>query len=223
MFDNIQLFTKTDNKVQEPNNSWTANTTIHCSFDLNLGFGTEKEIWDTGNSVKLKQLINFFVDLNSFVTNSQKNELLFNLKNNDLTYSVIWIKSENQAISAKVTRQYYNSTKFILQKAFVPMEIIDFSRQFFITVISKLAKDTNNEVTSTIGELFYRRQGYKNFEFKIGQKVKTKIGQNVKTERQGIVAYKWYHDKDKTTMYQFLVDNKILDKRYLPMDLKLIE
>ncbi|MBK8052181.1 MAG: hypothetical protein IPK35_02570 [Saprospiraceae bacterium] len=146
MFDNIQLFTKTDNKVQEPNNSWTAHTTIHCSFDLNLGFGTDKEIWDTNNSVKLRQLINFLVDLNSFVTDSQKNELLFNLKNNDLTYNIIWTKSENQAISAKVTRQYYNSTKFILQKAFVPMEIIDFARQFLITVISKLAKDTNNEI-----------------------------------------------------------------------------
>ncbi len=223
MFDNIQLFTKTDNKVQEPNNSWTAHTTIHCSFDLNLGFGTEKEVWDIGNSIKLRYLISFFTDLNSFVTDSKKNELLFNLKNNDLTYNIIWTKTDKQAISAKVTRQYYHSTKFILQKVFVPMEIIDFSRQFFITVMSKLAKDTNNEVTSTIGELFYSRQDNTNFEFKIGQKVKTIIGQNVKTERQGIVANKWYHDKDKTTMYQLLVDNKILDKRYLPMDLKLIE
>jgi hypothetical protein len=193
------------------------------TLDLNLGFGTDKKKWDTGNSIKLRQLISFLVDLNSFVADSQKNELLFSLKNNDFTYNIIWTKSENDGISAKVTRQYYNSTKFILQKAFVPMEIIDFTRQFFITVISKLAKDTNNEVTSTIGELFYHRQGDMNFEFKIGQKVKTIIGQNVKTERQGIVAYKWYHDKDKTTMYQLLVDNKVLDKRYLPMDLKLIE
>lgn len=223
MFDNIQLFTKTDNKVQEPDKSWTAQTTIHCSFELNLGFGTNKEVWDTGNSIKLRQLIFFLVDLNSFITDSQKSELLFSLKNNDFSYNIIWIKSENQAILAKVTQQYYNSTKFILQKAFVPMEIIDFSRQFFITVMSKLAKDTNNEVTSTIGELFYSRQGDTNFEFKIGQKVKTIIGQNVKTERQGIVANKCYHDKDKTTMYQLLVDRKILDKRYLPMDLKLIE
>jgi hypothetical protein len=223
MFDNITLFTKTDNKIQEPNKSWTENTTIHCSFELNLGFGTDKIVWETGASIKLRQLINYFVDLNSFISDNQKNELLFSLKNNDFIYNIIWTKIENQVFSAKVTRQYYNSTKFILQKAFVPMEIIDFTSQFFITVISKLAKDTNNEVTSTIGELFSYKTGRLNFEFKIGQKVVTVIGQNVKTKRIGIVANKLYHNNDKINMYQLLIDGKIMDKRYLPSDLQIIE
>ncbi len=220
MFDNIKLFSKKENKVKEPDKNWTKQTVIHCSFELNLGFGTEKVIWDTGNSIKVKQLINYFVELNKFVLSFDKNEFTFNLKNNDNLYIFSWGPNNTRV---KVSRQYYNSTVLIMEKWLSPMEIVNFTSSFFISIISILSKETNNEVSSYIGELFYARYSHLEFEFKIGQKVETILGENVKTKRTGIIAHKFYHDKDKMTMYQLLIDGKILDKRYLPTDLKLIE
>lgn len=221
MFDNIRLFSKQDNKVQEPSRSWTVQTTIHCSFELNLGFGTDKLYWGTGNSIKLKQLIGFLIDLNKFVLSSDTNEYTFSLKHNDNNYIFNWEASNKSTVN--IFRQYHNSSTFIMRKSFNAMEIINFTKAFFIDTVSILSKETNNEVTASIGELFFYRHGSVEFEFKIGQKVETIIGQNVKTERQGIIADKLYHDKDKTTMYQILIGNTILKKRYLPTDLKLIE
>lgn len=220
MFDNIKLFTKTDNKVQEPNSSWTAHTTIHCSFELNLGFGTENVIWDTGNSIKLKQLINYFVELNKFVLSFDKNEFTFCLKNNEFNYMFNWGPNNTRI---KVSRQYYDTTELIMEKWFSPMDIINLSKYFFINIISILSNETNNEVCSCIGELFYERYSHLEFEFKIGQKVETILGENVKTKRTGIIAHKFYHEKEKTTMYQLLIGKQILDKRYLPTNLRLIE
>jgi hypothetical protein len=221
MFDNIKLFSKKDNKVQEPNCSWTEQTVIHCSFELNLGFGTDKLIWDIGNSIKLKKLIGVLTDLNKFVVNSDTNEYTFSLKNNDNYYIFNWETDEKPTVN--VFRQYYESKTFLMKKSFNLMDITNFTKLFFIDIINILSNETNNEVTTNIGELFHDRHNSTEFEFKIGQKVETVVGLNVKTERKGIIANKWYHDKEKTTMYQLLIDNQILDKRYLPTDLKLIE
>lgn len=223
MFDQIQLFTKTGNKVQEPDPSWTDKTTIHCSLDLNLGFGTEKVVWGKGNSLKLKKLISYFVELSRFTTSFDPSEISFEFRNNDAAYVFTWTKEENAGILVKVHQKRYNSTKFILQKTFNRIQILEFKSEFIITVVGILSEKTNNEVATAIGELFFDSQSQIRYEFSIGQRVKTIVGQNVKTERTGVVISKAYHQKDQTTMYRLLINGKIAAKRYFPVDLKRIE
>ncbi|MNY18194.1 hypothetical protein D3C86_1515580 [compost metagenome] len=92
-----------------------------------------------------------------------------------------------------------------------------------MTVIGILSEKTNNEVSVAVGELFFEKHSNMNYEFRIGQRVQTIIGQNVKTERIGAVIDKSYHDKDQTTIYRLLIDGKISAKRYFPADLKLTD
>lgn len=217
MFDNIRLFTKANNRVQEPSSSWTSKTTIHCAFDLNLGFGSDKAVWHTGNSVKLRKLIGFYLQVNKLIDNKEA-EYQFELKNNDFVYVFNWTNS-----NVKVYRQSCGTSHLILEKKFSYSEVIRFTKQFFTTIMKILSTYTNNEVASSIGELFFKRHNDRPYEFKIGHKVETIIGANVKTSRWGVIIDKWYHSKDKTTMYQLLVGDTILVKRYLPSDLKLIE
>jgi hypothetical protein len=223
MFDNIRLFTKPNNKIEEANNSWTTKTRIHCSFELNLGFGTDKVVWEEGNSIKLQRLINFHTGLKKLITNSTQKEFSFEIKKNDVIYLFNWTLEEDYRIRLRIDEQYYNSTKFILEKKFYNSEIYAFSHKFLITVVSILSKNTNNEVASFVGESFFKNHPVVNSEFKIGQKVKTIIGANVKTERTGIVINKYFHSKGRTNMYELLVDGKTLVKRYLPEDLIVIE
>ena len=94
MFDNLILFSKTNNSVEEPNSSWTSRTTIHCVFELNLGFGTKKEIWIYGNSVKLIQLVDNLKQLRNWITYSTDQNFTFEIKKNETIFRFEWTKNE---------------------------------------------------------------------------------------------------------------------------------
>ena len=219
MFDNIQLFTKRDNIIEEPNSSWTAKTNIHCTLDLNLGFGMEKEVWTHGNSVRLIHIIDFHKQLRNWII-SPKEYLVLEITNDSKIFVFEW--TQNDTFGFKVSlgvRSKYNKPAIpLLEKYFGLLKIIEFQESFFFNLLTILSEQTNDDLSIFWGELFFDKNNNAKYEFNIGQRVKTITGDNVKTERIGIVVNKSYHDKNKTTMYQILTDGKKLDKRYLPTD-----
>jgi hypothetical protein len=87
--------------------------------------------------------------------------------------------------------------------------------------MSVLTTSTKPEVCVKVGEEFWGL-AQESFEFKIGQRVRTILGQNVKTPRVGFIVNRFRHDKEKTNIYQLLIDGRILNKRYLPEELESI-
>lgn len=87
--------------------------------------------------------------------------------------------------------------------------------------MSMLTQKTNENACIAVGEMFSNKQEQINYEFKIGQKVRTKIGRNVKTIRDGYIIHRFYHDKEKMTMYQILENGKRLEKRYYASDFEI--
>lgn len=220
MFDNIILFSKTNNEVQEPNPSWTSRTTIHCVFELNLGFGTKKETWTYGNSVKLIQLAGNLKQLRNWTTYSTNKEFTFEIKNNETIFRFEWTKNKPFGFKVSLKKESYNNSYLLLEKSFGHLQILEFCDIFFLNVLEILSSFTNNEVSIYFGEFIFDRNNSLKYEFKIGQRVRTILGQNVKTERVGIVVNRFFHEKDKSTIYQIMEKGKKLDKRYYPMDLK---
>jgi hypothetical protein len=220
MFDDIILFSKTNNAVQEPNPSWTSQTTIHCAFKLDLGFGTKKEVWSYGNSVKLIQLADYLKKLRNWTIYSTDQDYNFEIKNNETNFRFEWTKNGTFGFKVSLKKESYNKSYLLLEKHFGRLQILEFCEVFFLTIIEILSSFTNNEVSTFIGEFIFDMNNSIEYEFKIGQRVRTILGQNVKTERVGTVISKSFHDKDKSTIFQIMVDGKKLDKRYYPTDLK---
>ncbi len=84
-----------------------------------------------------------------------------------------------------------------------------------------LTNSTSSEVCTHIGEQFFDNKNLETFEFRIGQRVKTILGQNVRTQKHGFIINRFKHEKENTNIYQILVDGKTLDKRYFPNELEI--
>ncbi|MBW8683854.1 hypothetical protein [Chitinophaga rhizophila] len=93
------------------------------------------------------------------------------------------------------------------------------AHHFFLQIMQILTQYTSAEVCTYYGEMMGLGQGIPPFEFKVGERVTTVPGKNVKTQRTGYIITRSYHMNDKTNLYYLMVDGKILVKRYLPADL----
>jgi len=220
MFEKIELFTKRDNIVELPNENWTTKTKIHCTCELNLGFG-DKVIWTYGNSIKLTKMIEFYNKLAyfSWFPSEIETSFIYEFVHNDWRYIFDCIKNRDN-ISYVLKRRYYNSERALLQKK--QLNEHSLRRGFFIEVMKILTSSTNNEVCTKIGELFFRINGYPhNYELKIGQKVRTVVGQNIKTERIGYIINRFHHDKEGTNMYLIMENDKLITTRYRPNEIEI--
>lgn len=213
MFENIKLISKRDNKVQGPNLNWRKPSNIHCVCELNLGLG-EKIVWTNGNAIRLTQLIEFYRNINHAIRKQDKNIYEYSFRHNDLNV-IISYTSEMYFI---VRYKFWRTERVVLEKR-INCNIIN---DFYIQIMGILIENTTCELCKHVGKLFFLGQETSHeYEFEIGEKVKTIIGNRVKTYREGIIVNRFYHNVQKINMYQLLTnDKKLINWYYYPNNLK---
>ncbi|MDR2951518.1 MAG: hypothetical protein LBV71_20200 [Prevotella sp.] len=219
MFDNIELFTKRNNIAVPPDRDLTTKSVIHCTCELSTGFGSKNIKWTYGNSIKLTKMIEFYNKLYFFETHSSVEEFEYQFAHNDFFYIFSCYRRDRDLLYALKMR-YYDRERVLLEK-----KNVYWRNEFYIHIMKKLTSCTNNDVSTKIGELFFKiRNDYPHdYEYKIGQKVKTLLSENIKTKRTGYVINRFYHDKRKTRLYQIMEDGTLLNTWYRPDELEKID
>ncbi|MBO9203331.1 MULTISPECIES: hypothetical protein [Niastella] len=211
MFENIRLFTKRDNKISDPNPSWDTQSRIHCSCELNTGLGN-KLIWTPGNTIPLHNLIEFYNGwYDASVTVNGNFQYAFS--NGGATITILY-NTGNVIIRYK----HHNIDDEVLRKGvWAP----NYKDEFYCKVMSILTQHTNTALCMKVGQLFFKKNNHEH-QFEIGQRVKTILNNNVKTERVGYILHRGYHFNDSTNLYFLMINGEKYSKRYLPADLEKI-
>lgn len=218
MFENIRLITKKNNKICDPGPSWTAKSKIHCCCELNFGLG-EKFTWTPHHSIPLTRLIDFYNELIKSISGPLGKEYQYSFANNHCTIVVLWSTADRSNFDFTFRWRYYNYDNEVFRKRISFASFYSYNRSLFFTVMHVLIKSASEEACVRAGELFYKPDGHP-YEFKLGQKVKT--GAHVKKERVGHIIRRFYHKKRETNMYQLLVNDKTIERWFLPNDLEKI-
>jgi hypothetical protein len=218
MFDQIRLITKSNNQVEEPNSAWTLNTTIYCTCELGLGLGDKPIVWTNGNALPLSRLIEFYRSLSTFMFSSNDVHY-FEFQYSQKSVLFEYIK-EDSLIRVKLMYKEDERTTLLLEK-YYPIELADkWKEAFYLKIIPVLIEKTNSDLCTKVNRQFYNDEEGVAYEFQVGQKVTTRPGENVTTQRTGYILKRFYHYKQKTTMYQLLYEGKKLEKRYRAADLE---
>ncbi len=220
MFDNIKLLTKRDNKITEPNTTWDIKSKIHCSCELHLGLGA-KYIWTDSNSIPFSKLLHFYTVLANSVRNPNKSNNQYSFKNNHITLTFDWVIDNSNNIELSLRHTQNKIDEIVLKKTLWNGTFYSYRNNFYMTVMTILINQTNQAMCIHVGKQFFRETDNSTYEFQIGQRVKTVLGENVKTPRNGHIIDRFRHYEYKTNMYLLMVDGKVLVKRYLPSDLEL--
>jgi hypothetical protein len=220
MFTEIKLITKRDNIIQEPDSDWNSNSKIFCACCLEIGFG-DKITWSEGNAIRLSSLIEFYKKLANSVTNPNDEFNEYEFLHDKSSFLFEWTKIHSTTFKVTLKEKYFDSVTTLIDKYYWAGNLHGYRDTFFLYIMSILTQKTNENVCIAVGEMFFDKQEQINYEFKIGQKVRTKIGSNVKTIREGYIINRFYHDKEKVTMYQILENGKKLEKRYYESDFEI--
>lgn len=220
MFENIRLITKRFNKVCDAGPLWYKRSRIHCCCELNFGMG-EKVVWTEHNSIPLYKLIAFFDFAVESVTVPGNKEYQYSLVNNNVTILISWTRAEGSEYTFTFRHKQYKFEREVLRKTVSGGSVWAWRQQLYMAVMKILTQHVRTEICVRTGDLFCK-QDHHPYEFKLGQKVKTISGPNVRTARTGFVIRRFYHLNDKTNMYQLLVNGKEVERRYLPGDLEKI-
>lgn len=220
MFTEIKLITKRDNIIQEPASDWDSKSKIYCACSLEIGFG-DKITWSEGNAIRFSSLVEFYKKLADSVTNPNDEYYEFEFHYDNYSFLFEWTSIHPNTFKVTLKKKYFNSVTTLLDKYYWAGNLHGYRDIFFLYIMSKLTQKTNENVCIAVGEMFFDKQEQVDYEFKIGQKVRTKIGRNVKTIREGYIINRFYHDKEKMTMYQILENGKKLEKRYYASDLEI--
>jgi hypothetical protein len=217
MFSEIKLITKRDNKIQELTSDWDSNSKIYCACSLEIGFG-DKITWSEGNAIRFSSLIEFYKKLADSVTNPNDEFYEYEFLQDQSSFLIEWTRIHSTTFKVTLKKKYFDSVTTLIDKYFWAGNLHGYRDTFFMNIMSILTQKTNENVCIAVGEMFFEKQEQINYELKIGQKVRTRIGRNVKTIREGYIINRFYHDKEKTTMYQILENEKKLEKRYYASD-----
>ncbi|MBD2768659.1 hypothetical protein IC235_12255 [Hymenobacter sp. BT664] len=220
MFTEIRLITKRGNIVQEPNPDWSSKSRIHCACCLEIGFG-DKIIWLKGNTIRLSSLIDFYNKLAQSVTNPDNDFHKYEFYHNDGNIAFEWARIGSTTFKFTVKIRHFSDSKILIDKYYWSGHLYDYRHAFFLYIMSILTQRTNEAVCIAIGETFSEKQEQNNYEFKIGQKIKIKAGGNVKTIREGYIINRFFHHREKRSMYQILENGKKLKKRCYASDFEI--
>lgn len=215
MFEHVSLIIKRDNKPTPPDYTWTPESHIHCNCTLDYGLG-QKTIWAGTQSIPLTKLIHFYKKLTAGQYKPDDNEYSF--RHGDMIVLISWGIQDNDKVLLTIKETRWNSTTVKLERMLQTYELYAFVNSFFMSVLKILLKHTTEDVCTHYGELFF---GGKTFgAFKIGQRVETIVGGNVKTYRNGHIIRRDYHDKMKSHVYFLLVNEKPCTRWYMENELK---
>jgi hypothetical protein len=220
MFQHITLFSKRNNIISAPGPHWTPEIRIYCTCDLDIGFGSILR-WTHHNPIKLTAMISFYKQLSRPRYGIDETPYSFAF---DSSITVKW--RDTPGYNTHVQVYAWSNTlggrkeELLIEKVISYGIIHNYGVTFFNTVMRALTMANADEMSVFFAELINRGKNLPPAEFKIGQRVSTIIGPNVKTLRTGYVISYFYHYKDNTNMYFLMVDGEVQNKRYLPGDLR---
>lgn len=223
MFQNITLFAKRHNILSHPGPHWTIKTRIYCTAELQLGFGAIAR-WTQQNPIKLTAMISFYKKLSG--SRYSQDETLHSFQF-DKSTSVRWkVQPDHKTVIQVYYKEYrhwdktYTSKEELLIEKTVSSGLVaSYAADFFKSVMRMLMIGDAGDICIFFADIIDWDRPSAKAEFKIGQRVSTIIGPNVKTQRTGYIINYGYHHNDKTYLYFLMVDGEIRTKRYLPGDL----
>ena len=212
MFSETRIFTKPYNRISYPNMEWTENVRIQCKTKLEFGLG-ESIIWDKNHSIPLTKILFLYDRINQSPRDNQSNyHESINYKEHLINFH--WNRIKNNEIELRIGVSYFkNNEKLKLKKNIGkylnPMK-------YKMAVFTQHIGNTPKTVTNKYGELMFNSHHNPKFEskFKIGDYVKTVIGNGVKTEREGFIITKYFHQNEKSYKYKLWIDEKIYKTDY---------
>lgn len=221
MFTKAAIFSKSNNSPETPKPSWNLDTQIYCAFHLNLEDDHRLE-WTHENAPLLQELISFLNEINGPYPqkNNEANTFTFELDDCKINFSWQWT---NYNLKLIVGKQYdVGEDLILLDKEFSYHFPENKIRQ---AIFSQLINSQSKPVLNHYGEILFgnKNPSIASAKFKIGDKVKTIIINNVKTIREGYIIKKFFHSKDEEIMYYLLIDGKLYKSRYRENELELNE
>ena len=214
MINDLQIFTRENNKFNYPNTNWSIKNTILVSGNIELGLN-DKIIFNQDNSPTLSKVIK----LGQIIRNQNKG---------------ISIKFQGYKKKIRILNYNWNEIKIysgweddgpliLNQKKVFVQEV----NEMFNKIYSQL-EGTNKEIRNYYFDLIRPRgnnsQAEKiKFKFRPGDKVKTNPVKNLLRERKGMIWGMNYHSKDGYFYYLIFTDGRIHGKRYLENELILNE
>lgn len=221
MFSEPKIFSKSFHKVSYPHMGWTEQMKVHCSTSLALGLG-ESISWEEGNAPTLVSLLTIYERINQTPVAGQAEGHAY-LEKNDQTIHFLWKRVERQELELRISLGRTTSLgKLKLVKNIgLYLDPTDFKVSIFRQLIGKVPKEVRNKY----GELLFHQntRSSNTAKFRIGDYVKTLIGDGVTTERAGFVRERFYHGKEQRFRYKLWIDDRTYSKVYRENQLELQE
>lgn len=225
MFQHVTIFSKRHNILSYPNPQWKPKNRIYCTAELQLGFGAVIR-WTQHNPIKLTAMISFYKKLSRPRYGTDETLYSFQI---DKSTIIRWRDTPDWKTIIQVfgvEHRYWDGTftpkeELVIEKTISTGLACRYGDDFFNAVIRMLILGDAEEMVRYFAELINRDKPRSKAEYKVGQRVTTIVGPNVKTARTGYIISIGYHENDKTYLYFLMVDGEIRTKRYLPGDLRL--
>ena len=210
MITNYKIYSSNHQTLTNAN----ASDGLLCDFEINLG-GKLIQF----ESVQLRDLINMLNNIAETTTYYGTDEYSFKLTGKN-EYIFKWNREDNSSTN-HIVKVISNELELANEKLWTG--IFHGSKEsFYLKLMKELMEPELIEFAKKYGDLFFKKYQGIEYKYRIADKVKTIRNENVKTERQGFIIGKWYHDNEKSNMYFLMIDGKRYKKRYFESDLELI-
>jgi hypothetical protein len=208
----------TSYKIYDPNSLMLydapSSNDLFCDFEIDLD---GKSI--PFKSVELKELISMLTKITETTTYYGTDEYSFELKGEN-EYKFKWNREDNSSTNHEIV--IVSDKSELADEKIWTGHFHGWQESFYLRLMKELLETELFEFAKIYGGLFFKKHQGMDYKYGIADKVKTVLNENVKTERQGFIIGKWYHDNEKSNMYFLMIDGKRYKKRYFERDLELI-
>lgn len=215
MFEITRLIAKKDNKITDPGPGWNMKTKIHCCCALHVGLGDKYE-WTPHHSMPLSRLVEFYKELGEITSAPLGKTYQYTFVNNGYTIVCAWVRTDTTEFNFTIRYKSEGRDNEVFRKKLFNGIVYSYWPDLYFQVMNILTQSASEAACVKAGELFYKQDGHP-YEFRRGQKVTTRP--HLRQQRTGYIISCYYHQKNKTNIYQLLVNGKRVDRWYLPGDL----
>lgn len=209
MIEDMKIISRTNNEVSFPNTTWDRMNKIYITGILNLGL-SDRVHFNQHNCPTLENVIKLI----HHIRYDKKSEFEFPCKEGRIKVEIVG------GSKYRIYKYNLNGTiKLVTEKEHYSLPGTSAMLKSIWTQIEPLNRELRNKIAHKIQESEEVRQNENGL--RLGDKVRT--NELVKNERQGVISWIEYHNKDKKTYTYIMVDGVQHNRRYETNELELNE